>query len=429
MSKAKIQEGFILLSAGLFKEAIDTLNSIEPEVFAEREKYRYHYVTARSYYDLADYTKDPKFSTDYIRKGNWHIEKALKYPDPDSSLYWAAESLRRMKHQNWNGAKFAFTYWINNFDLTPEFRGVATSSLGHIYSQTGFTDQAIHYLALAAIADVKNATMENVALRNLANQLYIKGDLEKANKYIRAAMEDATVYKARHRKLEISSILPIIEEAQQIRIEEQNDKLERIAFILGVLAFAVITFLVIIFTQLKAKNQSRKALAESNIKLQELNSNLQESDTVKEEYIRYFLSATSGLIKKIDRLQKTTTQKILAKKSEEILKNLKKYSVKKERESLHREFDEVFLKLFPTFREDFNSLFPEGQQREIRAGILLNTEMRIFALYRLGIQDANQIADFLDLTVATIYSYKTRIRSKSNYGSDFEKKIMSIKSL
>lgn len=427
LSRAKIKEGFILLSSGLFKEALDTLNSIDFDDLPSLEKFRYNFVKARSYYDLADYTKDPRFSIDYIRKGNKYIDEALNYTDPNSSYYWATESLRRMKRQDWKGAKFAFTYWINNYDLTPEFYGVATSSLGYIYSETGYPEQAIKFLALAAIADVKNATMENVALRNLANELYKEGNLEKANKFIRIAMEDANFYKARHRKLEISSILPIIEGAQLVKIERQNNTLEFIATLLGLLTLVVLIFMGIIFKQLKNRTQSRKALTAYNNTLQELNASLQESDAVKQEYIRYFLNATSELIKKIDRIQKSTTQKLLAKKPEEVLKNLKKYSVKKEREELFREFDEVFLKLFPNFKDEFYALFPESQQKEVKTGEVLNTELRVFALYRLGIQDSHQIAEFLNLTVATIYTYKTRAKTRSNYRENFEQKVLEIK--
>ncbi|SDL28131.1 hypothetical protein SAMN04488034_10357 [Salinimicrobium catena] len=427
LSRAKIKEGFILLSSGLFKEALDTLNSIDYSLLSHHDKFRYNFVKARSFYDLADYTKDPRFGLDYTRKGNQYIEEALKFTDPNSSYYWATESLRRMKHQDWKGAKFAFTYWINNFDLTPEFYGVATSSLGYLYSETGYTDQAINYLAMAAIADVKNATMENVALRNLANELYKNGDLEKANKFIRIAMNDATFYNARHRKLEISSILPIIEGAQLIKIEKQNNTLGIIAILLGILTLVVLVFIGIIYKQLKNRNRSRRALTDYNHKLQELNASLQEADAVKQEYIRYFLSATSDLIKKIDKIQKITTQKLLAKKPEDVLKNLKKYSVKKEREALFREFDEVFLKLFPDFKQEFYALFPEEQQKEVRKGDLLNTELRVFALYRLGIQDSNQIAEFLNLSVATIYTYKTRAKSRSNSRENFEERVMEIK--
>jgi len=429
LAKSRIKEGFVLLSSGLFKEAIDTLNSIDPDKLVVKNKFEYYSIKARAYYDLADYTRDPRYNINYVRTGNLYLEKALLLVDSNTNEYWSVESLKRLKQQDWKGAESAFSYWVKNYKLPAEYYGIATSSLGYIYSERGLTENAIHYLALAAIADVKNATKETVALRNLANELFKMGYLEKANKYINLAMDDATFYNARHRKIEISSILPIIEKAQLNKVNSKNDTLQKIVILLTVLALIIILFLIIIFKQLKQRNAAKKVMAESYGQLQEMNISLSEANTIKEEYIAYFIKATSDLINKMDHLQKSTIQKIISKKTDEIMGSLKKYDVKKERENLYHQFDEIFLKLFPTFIADFNKLFPEDHKSVVKKGELLNTELRIFALYRLGIQDSNQIADFLELSVATIYTYKTRIKSRSEFKEVFEEKIMGIKTI
>ncbi|WP_066219151.1 DUF6377 domain-containing protein [Formosa haliotis] len=218
-----------------------------------------------------------------------------------------------MKRQDWKGAEFAFNYWINNYNLPPEFYGIATSSLAYVFSERGYKDKAIDYLTLAAISDIKNATKETVALRNLANELFLKGDLNRANRYVTLAMDDATFYNARHRKIEISTILPIIEGAQLLKVKSQKSKLEKIVALLAILAIIIIIFFIIIFKQLRAKNLSRKALFETNEKLKEMNVNLRESDAIKQEYITYFLTVTSNFIHKIDSIQKATIQKVISK--------------------------------------------------------------------------------------------------------------------
>jgi hypothetical protein len=429
LAKIKIKEGFILLSSGLFKEAIDTLNSIDETKLNIKLKFEYHTIKARAYYDLADYNKDQRYNIRYIQNGNLNLEKALSFTKTNTNEFWAIESLKRMKQQDWKGAEFAFGYWINNFKLSPRYYGIATSSLGYIYSERGYTEKAIQYLALAAIADIKNATKETVALRNLANELYKLGDVDKAYQYIIIAMEDATFYNARHRKIEISSILPIIEKAQYNNIKTKHNTLVKIVIILTVFSLIIIVFLIIIFKQIKEKNNARKIMADSFDKLQELNISLSEANTIKQEYITYFIKATSDLINKIDHIQKSTLHKIITKKTEEVIASLKRYNVKEERENLFRQFDEIFLKLFPTYVTDFNLLFPIDHKSILKKGDLLNTELRIFALYRLGIQDSNQIADFLELSVTTIYTYKTRIKSTSNFKKKFEEKIMEIKAI
>mgnify|MGYP003114618307 CR=1 FL=1 len=427
IAEAKINEGFVLLSSGLFKEAVDTLSSIDTLHLSPQNKYYYYYTRARSNFDLAEYNNDDNFRINYTRNGIQMLEKAQLYVPKSSSDYWASESLEKMKKQEWAEAEESYLHWINDFNLSPNEYAVATSSLSFIYSWNGESTKAIHYLALAAISDIRNATKENTALRNLSNELYIKGDLERANKYVNLAMEDAKFYNARHRKIELSSILPILEEAQLYKAEQKNATLEKIIIVLIILAALSLLFLVIIFKQLKEKNRARQALTDNNEKLKETNLHLMEIDAIKQDYITYFLKVTSQLINKIDSIQKSTLQKVKTKRPEEILRVLKKYSVKQERNELFHQFDEVFLKLFPKFIKEINKLLPPEEKKVLKKDELLNTELRIYALYRLGVQNPKQVAEFLEISVATIYTYKTRLKNKSKFKNNFEEKIMEIR--
>lgn len=192
ISASKIDEGFILLSAGLFKEAADTLASVQPELLFIKDRYQYYYTQARLYFDLAEYNDDQRYQIDYIRKGIELLYKSLDYCPPNSSRYWKSYSLIQLKGQKWEPARIAYLTWIKGFDLDPNLYAVATSSLSYIYSQLNNERLAIKYLVLAAVSDIQNATKENTALRNLANTLYQVGELKKANEYVQLALEDAT---------------------------------------------------------------------------------------------------------------------------------------------------------------------------------------------------------------------------------------------
>ncbi len=429
IARTKMKEGFILLSSGLFKEAIDTLNAVDISALPKKGKYEYYFTKARLYYDLADYNNDERFQENYVQTGNNYIDKALEQAAPNSIEFLAAQGLKNLKQQDWEAARKAFELLIQNFELSPGLYAVAASSLSYVYKQMQLPDDAQKYLITAAISDIKSATKENVALRNLANEVYMNGDLEKANAYVQQALEDATFYNARHRKMELSSILPIIEGAQLFQVEEKNASLEKTVLLLAILAMVVFIFLIIIFKQLKEKNAARKALSDHNLILEEMNRNLKEADAIKQDYITYFLQATSQLFNKIGHFQASTVQKIKTKQPEEVLNVVKKYNIKKERNDLFHQFDEVFLKLFPSFIEDFNKLFPDKKRKSLKKNELLNTELRIFALYRLGIQDSQQVAEFLDLSVSTIYSYKARLKSRSHFKDTFDEEIMKIKTL
>lgn len=427
IAEAKTNEGFILVSSGLFKEAIDSLNNVDITALPEDKRYDYYFTKARLYYDLADYNNDQRFHNQYVRQGNELIQKAQEQVKPNSKEYWAAEGLKQLKQQDWQAAKNAFEKLINNFDLKPESYAVAASSLSYVYSRLNESQKALNYLTSAAISDIRTATKENVALRHLASEMFALGNLEKANIYVQQALEDATFYNARHRKMEISSILPIIEGAQLLRVEQKNESLKRTVLLLALLSITVIVFLFIIFKQLKEKNVARTALRAYTEKLEEMNRHLQESDAIKQDYITYFLNATSQLFSKIGHLQASTIQKIKTKQPEEVLNVVKKYNIKKERNDLFRQFDEVFLKLFPSFINDFYALFPQEKRKPLKEDEVLSKELRIFALFRLGIQDSQQIAEFMNLSVTTIYSYKARLKSNAINKDDFEADVMRIR--
>lgn len=424
---AKIKEGFALLSSGLFTEAIDTLESISPTHLPDSVKREYYSVIARTFYDLADYNRDPQFTYQHKKKGNAYLDTALLYTKENTNDYWAIESLRRMKKEDWKGAKYAFTYWMNNFDLPRHQYAIATSSLGYIYSLTGYEDKAIEYLCMAAIADIKTATKETVALRNLAGFLFQQGDKKRAYRYIVMALDDATYYNARHRKIEIATILPIIEGERLAVVEAQKKNLIKYIIVLTILSVLVFAFLVIIYRQLKKLRKIRKVLQDTVNNLNDLNVNLLEANQIKEEYIGYFFNVNSEYIEKMDDFQKHVFRKISARQFDDLHTFLKNTNLKKERLLLFHRFDEIFLKLFPNFISEFNNLFPEDHQITLKKGELLNSELRIFALIRLGITDNEKIAKFLNFSVTTIYTYKTKTKSKSLYRDEFDEKIMQIK--
>ena len=90
-------------------------------------------------------------------------------------------------------------------------------------------------------------------------------------------------------------------------------------------------------------------------------------------------------------------------------------------------FDQAFLKLYPKFVEQFNGLLREDARIELKKGKLLNTELRIFALIRLGITQSSDIASMLRYSVNTIYNYRAQIKNSAiGDRDDFEERIKEI---
>jgi hypothetical protein len=328
-----------------------------------------------------------------------------------------------MKSGNNHEALNAYSKMIDTHPYSEHDFAIATSSIAYLLRLQGKSEDAEPYLIQAAIADIKSSTKEAVALRNLAEILYTGGDLTRSAEYIRRALDDAYFYNARHRQLEIGYILPIIEGERMNVIENQKDKISNFLLFISLLLGALIVAFLVIRLQLKRLNQAQLLIRKSN-------ENLIEANKIKDEYIGYFFSLHSEFIEKLESFQKFIKRKVTARQFDDLQNIPKDLDAHKEREALYSRFDRIFLKLFPHFVTEFNGLLRPEEQIQLKKDELLNTDLRIYALIRLGINDNEKIAKFLDYSVNTIYTYKTKIKNKACYSSEeFKKKVMEIKSI
>jgi tetratricopeptide (TPR) repeat protein len=434
---AKLKLGFVLLSSGMFNEALDSLTTINASGLPDSSRIEYYFVMARTYYDLIDFNKDEYYAERYRQRGNVYIDSAIQIAPRGTIQYKLLEALQDVKTLQWDSARINFENIISQHRLTDPQTGVAASTLGYIYLRSGDEEKAIHYMTRAAMADIRSCTKETLAILNLAEILYENGEVKKAYFYVKQAMEDANFYGARHRKIQVASIFPLIEGDELNTVEKQRKMLFLYSIAVTLLSVVIIIFAVIIFKQFK-KLQAAEAtitaannsLQDANHKLSEVNVKLMEANKIKEEYIGYYFNINTEYLEKIEAFRRSIDNKLMAKKFDEIKYVVSGINIKKEREELYFSFDKVFVKLFPDFVNTFNSFFSAEDKIVLKDGQLLNTELRIFALIRMGIHDAEKIAKILDYSVNTIYSYKARIKSKSLIpNEEFEKRIMDIRAI
>ncbi len=176
--------------------------------------------------------------------------------------------------------------------------------------------------------------------------------------------------------------------------------------------------------------KARRTIQEQNKTLTSFNSKLIEANEIKDIYIAQSLYGNSEHIDKLERLYKTINRKLITRQYDDIYLYIKESDLKKERENMFSSFDRTFLKLFPNFIEEYNKLFNPQDQVNTDSEKELTAELRIFALIRLGITESERIARFLDYSVNTINTYKTKVKNRSIISNEhFEECIMKIKSV
>lgn len=430
IAEAKEHIAFCYLSAGLFKEASDIMGSVNISDVPDSLQVSFYKLYARLYYDMADYVGPGVLMDEYIGAGNRFSDSAIVRLPMESLELWSILGLKRMQEKQFDGAIEVFRRIINTPQIDDHTYAIATSSLGFIYKEAGDMKKAMYYLSRAAIGDIKSATKETVALRNLAALLYEEGNEQKSNEYIRLAMEDANFYNARHRKIEVSSILPIIEKERVDTLEKDRKFLITSTTIISILFILFFIATVIIYKQMKNLRAARSIIEEKNTNLHSANVKLSEVSKIKDEYIIQSLYGNSEYIDRIENLYKVINRKVMSRQYDDIIALTKGSDLKRERENMHLSFDQTFLKLFPDFIKEYNKLFLPEDAVEIDVNKGLTPEIRIFALIRLGITESDRIAKFLDYSVNTINTYKTKVKNKSTVANElFEQKIMDIKTV
>jgi hypothetical protein len=430
LTYAKIKIGFILLSSGMFKEVFDTLGTIDLKLLPPDQKAEYYTLMARCYYDLADYDHDDFYAPRHNQKGNQYLDSSLQLFPPACFEYSYYNGLKNIRSGHMAEALGYFHKLIQQKDLSLHELALTASTLSDIYIRNGQTDTAINLLVRAAMADIQSSTKETSAMFNLASLLFKSGELQRASVYIQKAVNDAVFYGARQRKVQLSAILPLIE-AERIK-DVENQKQILINYAAGAtFTLLVVTILaIIIFRQVNKLKLAKKIITDANEQQRLINNKLTEANKIKEEYIGYFFNVNSDFFAKIERFKKLVDQKISDRKFEEIKFLVNAINLKQEKEEILKNFDKVFLKLFPDFVAEFNTLFKKEDQIKLKDNELLSTDLRIFALIRMGIHDNEKIASILEYSVNTVYTYKTKIKNKSIVPNDeFEHRIMEIKTM
>lgn len=426
---SKIKIGFVLVSSGLFNETLDTLRTVKLRYLDDSLRAEYYFLMARTHYDLSDYSGDDFYRPYHTANGNAFLDSAIRLVPEASLQYLMFTGMKNLRLQNITAAEQAFEAMLKRPLTNPQL-AVVTSTLSFIYHYTSRPEMEKEMLIRAAISDLRSSTKETLAMLNLANLLYKEGDIEHAYTYIKIAMDDANFYGARHRKIQVAAVFPVIEGQRLRTVESHRSALLMYAFVITALTILIVIFSIIIFRQYRKLKLAEQVISDANQQLLEANHQLTDANKIKEEYVWYYFTATADHITKLDSLKKSLDLKLLTKKQEEIKFIVDSINIRRERDELYNNFDRVFLKLFPDFVRTFNSYFKEEDKIVPKEGQLLNTELRIFALMRMGIQDNEKIAKILDYSVTTIYTYKTRIRSKSTLQNDeFDQRIMSIRAI
>ena len=427
----------------VYTESIDVLESVGRQEVAARLIPDYYTCFDHVYGELSVYTQDKALSGHY-----WSISQAYRdslyaiLPPASEERLLMREALLRDQHQYEEALKINDLRLAEMEPYTPQY-AIATYHRSLIYKYSGDHLGEEKNLCISAISDIRSAIKDHASLWMLAQLLYEDGDMERAYQYMRFSWNATKFYNARLRSWQSADVLSLIDKTYQAMIEKQNGRLQQYLLLITTLLVLLIVALGYIYRQMKKLADARNHLQQANEQLNGLNEELRqmnsclsstnielsESNQIKEEYIARFIKLCSTYINRLDAYRRMVNKKVSAGQIAELLKITRSQdALDEELEELYANFDTAFLHLFPDFVKKFNDLLQDNERIVLKKDELLNTELRIFALIRLGIEDSSQIAEFLRYSVNTIYNYRAKVKNKTR-GSreDFEDLVRKIR--
>lgn len=427
MTESQVKLAFVLSISGLFTQAWEVLKQIDYDGLPQHLKVIYHWSYIRYYENLIKYTDHDNYNRQYESEIAKSRNSLMGLLDPKSDMYLKEKAFKLKAAGMFKESRDIQLHLFKKEKSDTHGYGMAAMGLAMIARELGEMQLVEEYLIMAAITDVRLAIKENESLLTLAIYLNKKGDVNRAFTYIQAALDDANYYNSRFRNTVIARTQPIIEATYLAKIDQQRKNLRLYAIVISIFAIILILTLYFLFKQMRIVSRARKKLNMTNEQLTLVNHKLDEANLVRERYIGYYLNQCAVYLDKLDDFRKNVYRKVKSRQLEDLQQlTSSNASLEKYAQDLYTDFDRTFLEVYPNFVDEFNSLLRPDEQYQLKKD-KLNTELRIFALIRLGISDVNQIAIFLRYSMQTIYNYKSKVKSKAiNDAEHFEEKVRKL---
>lgn len=435
----QINQASILSVRGFYDKAENLLKSLNPDEMPYQLKLYYYFTFAWLYSYWESYAKNSDYAEEFCAKKKHYMSLLIQNFNENSkkSAYYSY-LMGEYAYLHSPISKESLNHYLKALKMSPaksRIHAMSAYGIARYYKNTDKFDLYEEYLVEASVSDGLCQLKETVALQKLAYYLFKKdaSNSKRAAKYIQHTMEDAQFFNNQLRMLEISNILPVIASANQQAAERSRTRF--LWEFIGVSVALVIIILSLVNNRQKNRLKKNKAEIEEqnrkqkemNTQLTELNQLLIETNIKRETYMRLFMDISAAYISKLSDYRKLVSRKIKANQTADLLKSLNAHKLEEEEAQMfYNRFDKAFMELYPGFVTELNKLLLPECQLEVPTTHDLTTEIRIFALMRLGVTDSQEIATLLHYSTQTIYNYKSGMRAKAINRDSFESDINQL---
>lgn len=437
-----IRRADVYAHAGLFADAAATLRAIPRDSLRTELLEDFYSTYCALYQYLCEYAGEHETARAYEQLRTTYTDSLGQVIQPGTFNYLTFIMSEKARTGQAPAAIEALENHLDKYPSGSREYSILASTLAYIYKTSGEPERFRYYLVLSAISDARGAVKENVSFREVATEMFEDGDIERANRYLKKSIADANFYSALMRNAQSSKMLPVIDEAFTSMQDQLTHRLRSMVWVTGILSAILLVAIFFILRQFRSVHRSKDKLAAANDELSNLsdqlrlaneslkckNDELSEFNRTKEQYAGLFMEYCSTAISSLQHYQQSL-RNLTAKGANRnyLLKKLESTEIADQLlKNFYVKFDEAILNIFPSFVEKFNALLKPDECITLKSGELLNTELRLFALIRIGIDDNAKIAGFLRCSISTVYTYRSKMKKRAVNPENLENEVRNL---
>ena len=372
-----LRKAKLYCTGGYYKESEQCVVGLDTTAFSNESLLLWYDMRQQFCYDFGGSGGVPK--SGMLSQASYYRGRFLELCPKDNFDYDYMDLLECMATQRFKDAKEIGLKMVNTYGPNTHEYAKAAYHLGVVCDKYGDFEGVIHWYCESAKSDVFSAVKDNAALHSIAlNLISKKMQVERAFTYTQKALEDAIFYNSALRVNQIIRTLPSIEAAYSSQKNMAQRKLMTY-FVLSIIFLVFLLFLVLLHVV-------------NHYRLRKTLSALRSANKATEEFLGLFLSMSSSYLDKLRPF-------------------LGRSQMSEELKHFYNAFDTAVLQLFPDFVQEFNDLLEPEARITLKKGEVLNTELRIYALVRFGVDQSSHIASLLRYSVNTIYNYRAQIKA------------------
>ena len=380
---ALLRYASLLPVSGYSAEAERLFDTIDLSALSAPLKIEYFRAGNQLFFYSAQSRSDRELANSYARRAGAYTDSLLNYLTPGSLDYIFYRAQSNMLRGDRTLALADISELLAKCDETDPRYAIAASMASYYYMSDGSSDKhRIYILALSALSDIK------------------RGDLDRAERYMRLALDLTLRSGAKMRAVESADLLPAFLTSAREKAQTYSRIIFVISIALAAATAAIVLLLLRIYLLRRKVKTTRRDAAESTI--------------IHDRHIRNLLTLCGECLNRLEDFNRVASRKIKANQVADLHeKILSGKIVHDEFARFLNSFDASFLDTYPDFIADVNVLMQPDKQYAEPADKTLTPELRIIALIRLGIDDSGKIAKMLDLSVNTVYAYRNKIKNRA----------------